>query len=483
MLPVVRHPQRNRVEHGVLTQKTIMAEKVKPRKEGRAKPVASLVPEGFRPESILPERLRFRCDDASWFVGQIVRKTRQGMVDRHGFARLHERVLRRVMSERTLAAVIGFLRDAGIVEQSEYRIGQYSRGYRLGPAWADRKCHRLVLKDPRLTQRVAREVERLEDLHVSRYLPIHHDLNRMHELLTVEREVKRPIAVIPEVATRRRQHTLLWQIEQHRPGRRSITGRWFSPFTGTKRTLRSHFRFDGQPLGGYDIRCAQPAILAVAMGTRLTQFLQCVGTYSNSAAPCSLPVAPLSSPVLSVGLVWRLFSLAPACDSDLGLFSELARSALLYPFLLDCCRRDGVDLTDLEGRGRSKLDMVKVLSLQDVLAKKGVYSSDFERVFCEAFPTVHRAVRWINSRQSPSDGSRNGVHGKLIRALQRLESALVIETVCPVLAPRIPILPLHDCLFGRLSDMGEIKAGFEEVFARCGVWFGLKRDVPIQKVT
>jgi hypothetical protein len=131
---------------------------------------------------------------------------------------------------------------------------------------------------------------------------------------------------------------------------------------------------------------------------------------------------------------------------------------------------------------------VKRLVLRDVLAKRGSYPSSFGTVFASEFPTVYQAVQWINSCSSPSDGcGRSSVHAKLIRILQRMESALVIENACPALLESgIPCVPLHDAVFCRASDANRAETIFLDVFRRSGVRLPVKRktiaDVLLQGV-
>lgn len=445
------------------------------------------VPEGFNARAVLPPRLWYRVDEANFLISTIVKKMYFGKTDREGFARLNRRVLERVVPKRSLSAIIDALLDADIVERDAcYRIGQFSVGYRLATAWRTRPIHWTPAADPRLIERVRRELVFLESLRLARRLPIHDDLDRVQRvLLTVAPAAYDVAASFEDTAVRRRQQTLLSQISRARPGRRSFTGRYFSAFCGCKKVLRPYFRLAGEPLAGVDCCCCQPALLAALLGPQLTRNAQCGGTYTShivaaracpSADVCrGLSLGRDSAGVLSLEYIASVAAGAPTCGRDLGRFTDLTDSANFYEYMYDRARSAGVDLS---GAG-SELSAVKKLTLQEVVAKHGAYPSDFERVFSEAFPTVHRAVRWINSSRSPADGcGRENVHGKLVRILQRLESAVIIEAACPaLLADGVPIVPLHDCLYSRCSDVAAVEEKLCDVFGRCGLRMSVKREI------
>ncbi len=457
-----------------------------------AKPLFYTIPEGFDPRSVLQRYLWHRLDDAMWFVSTVLKKTFNGQTDRYGYVRMNRQIYCRVMSERTATPIVRAIVDAGIMEHDGYRIGEYSRGFRFTSPWLAMPVRQVPVSDPRLIKRVFRELSFLKQLRLARRLPVHDDLDRVQrELLTIDQRADELVASFTDANVRHQQEALLAQLRCGRPGRRSFAGRWYTPFCGCKRAIRPYFQLAGEPLAGYDLRCAQPALTAILLSPQIIQFSQCVGAYVNTlllgaSSPCSgrRPLSLGRDPwsVLDLDYIRSIAAGSPACGSDLGLFAELTRSAEFYGFLLARARSSGVDLGS-NACDRSDLAMVKILILQDVLAKRGSYPSDFERIFKEAFPTVHRAIRWINSHRSPPDGcGREDVHGKLIRILQRMESALAIETVCPLILGRdVPVVPLHDCLYARQSDIALVEQGFEEAFDRCGVRLRLKRDVPFEQ--
>jgi hypothetical protein len=109
-------------------------------------------------------------------------------------------------------------------------------------------------------------------------------------------------------------------------------------------------------------------------------------------------------------------------------------------------------------------DEVKVGFLRDVLAKKGRYPSVVESAFRDAFPSVLRTIRSVNSTD----------HGTLIRMLQKAEAWLVLGQVAPRLLGRVPIVTLHDAIYSRRREVGSVADSFRDAFRDIGVSMGLK---------
>ena len=81
--------------------------------------------------------------------------------------------------------------------------------------------------------------------------------------LTIDPAADTILATLPE-HTRLCQDVLVSRV-RHRefPFSVSSTGRAFNSVTGLKRELRPTLRLGGEPIGGVDIVCAQPALLAL----------------------------------------------------------------------------------------------------------------------------------------------------------------------------------------------------------------------------
>ena len=166
-----------------------------------------------------------------------------------------------------------------------------------------------------------------------------------------------------------------------------------------------------------DIRCAQPALLALEMasGNMSNYPPNCTKTRSTyNILPVVTPALPfLPLPALPAGL--------PRCPgySDLLLsggdsFGSLVLSGRLYEHLME-----------LTGLGR---DAVKLAVLRNVLAKRGRYRSVVEQVFRESFPGVYRFVRQVNrdDHAALSGCCNGGKAGSWLRPLP-----LASRAACP----------------------------------------------------
>lgn len=426
-----------------------------------------MLPADFAPEEILPGKLRKRVDDARWFLHTVLLKVAHGDTDEYGYARLDSRILRRVMSKRAQPAVVRALVDAEVIEPpAPYCAGVKAKGYKPTARTSAQRCVLVEAQDRKLIERIQREGERLQMKQETHWLPIHYQLREIQGGLTIL-----PAAdVILEglAAEARLCQWILAENIRRRFVRFDVksTGRVFNLVTGLKRELRKTLRLEGEPIVGVDIRCAQPALLGALMRASAARN---VPTYKRRARDdCrSSPLGSSSPGVL--GFNCLLSSLLkendpPRLGSDFLRFESAALSGELYADIIDCCRASGVPLPDDPQEARER---VKKLLPRDVIAKKGKYRSPFQVAFRIAHPSVHKFVRWMNRRD----------HGELIRALQRLESYVVIENVAPRLVSRgISIVTLHDAIYCRTDDVPAVVDAFAETFEELGVRLTVKSE-------
>jgi len=411
--------------------------------------VTFTLPASFDPGEFLTGRLMLRADDARWLLSTIVRKTATRDTDVWGCVRLHSDILRRIMDKHSMGDVIRALEHGGAIETYPYCAGVKAKGYRLAKRYLGDRCVRVLAVDPRLLTRLEQERQRLDaEESQSRWKPIHYLLDAEQRRLTIDGAADAIVDTLPE-HTRLCQHVLVTRL-RHREYPFSVgsTGRVFNAVTGLKRELRGALRINGETIGGVDIACAQPALLALEMALTVPpngpKPWATYKHYPAGAPSCALPALPFPSPALAL----------PACTSNgfLRLYASLVLGGQLYEYLME--------LTGLDR------DTVKLAFLRDVLAKKGRYPSVVERAFRGAFPNVYAFIRTVN---------RND-HGELIRRLQRAESWLVIEQVAPRLIGRLPVVTLHDAIYSTLRSLATVEEAFAEVFDAIGFRLALKRE-------
>jgi len=346
-----------------------------------------------------------------------------------------------VLHRNSLADIVKALVCGGAIETARHRSNVQARGYRLAAKYLGDRCVHVSATDPRLIEAIERERHRQhEQDQQTRWLPIHHALQSQQYHVTLTSDADNILDALP-AHTRLCQDVLASNIRRRElPFSVSSTGRVFNGITGLKRELRNALRIDGEHVGHVDIRCAQPALLAMLLLAQYPPYgPKNRETYKHTAVvPLPVLLSPLPTP-------------APSClPADAGVFTEIASSGLLYERLMEST---GLDRETLKRR-----------VLVDVLAKRGGYPSTVEAVFRESFPSVYQIVRRVNRRD----------HGTLIRLLQRAESWLVVETVAPRLLGKVRIVTLHDAIFTALRQVPAVETAFREVFAELGFSMALK---------
>jgi len=391
------------------------------------------LPRSFQPAEFLPLRLLPRADDARWLVSQIVRKIASRDIDPWGLARLHSDVLRRTMYGPTQPAVVEALEAGGAIEVAPYYAGVKAKGYRLSRRFLVDRSVQVPATDPRLIARIEAERERRNaDEQRTRWRPVHYALDEDQQAVTITQDADAILDGLPD-HSRLCQHVLVSRIQRRElPFSVSATGRCFNCITGLKRELRQALRLDGQPMGSVDIRCAQPALLALLIST--TSGWLRLSTYKHYPLPC-YPACPET---------------LPDTDPDVSAFASLACGGSLYDRLM---ADTGLDR-----------DAVKLGLLRDVLAKRGRYPSAVETAFRREFPSVYQFIRRTNRQD----------HGELIRLLQHAESWLVVETIAPKLLGRVRIVTLHDAIFSQRQFIASVADSFRDVFQELGFSMGLK---------
>jgi hypothetical protein len=392
-------------------------------------------------EFLTTPRLQHSADAARWLVSTILRKTANRDTDPWGLVRLDSSILRRIMGRHS-SDVIRAL-EQGAIETAPYCVGVRCKGYRLAKRYLGDRSVRWPAVDPALIDRLEQERQRqdTEDRH-SLWLPIHYALDAEQRRLTIDPAANEILENLPDHC-RLCQDVLVGNIRR-RDLRQSVsaTGRVFNSITGLKRELRTALRIDGESVGGVDIACAQPALLALDM-TQVTPTNGLKGrtTYKHTASLC----LPSQGAVAAV----------PPLPASSGLFASLVFGGRLYELLMQAT---GLDR-----------DRVKLGFLRDVLAKRGRYPSPVENAFRVAFPIVYEYIRAVNRLD----------HAELIRRLQRLEAWLVVEQVAPRLIGRAPCITLHDAIYSTQRSLPTVEEAFQDTFDAIGCRLKLKREAAL----
>jgi hypothetical protein len=223
------------------------------------------LPRTFNSVEFLPPRLMMQADSVRWLISTILRKAAARDTDTWGVVRLDSRILRRIMG-RESSDIIEALERGGAIETTPYYAGVRCKGYRLAERYSADRCITRPAVDRRLIDRLNQERRRQDaEDPLALWLPIHHQLHAEQQRLTIAPEADEILASLP-ADCRLCQDVLVENLRNRKfPFTVSTTGRVFNAITGLKRELRQALRINGKPLGGVDIACAQPALLAFAM--------------------------------------------------------------------------------------------------------------------------------------------------------------------------------------------------------------------------
>ena len=384
------------------------------------------LPETYNPAEFgLPRAL---ADPSRWLVSTIVRKMADRQVDERGLARLSGAILQRVCHRR-YADIVRAL-DKRAIETDSHIAGQRTKGYRLTMRYLSDRHVRVACTDPMLADRIQRERERMDAKKLKQRLPIHEQLDAIQRLLSIDDKADDVVTSL-KPAARLCQDILVGRI---RNGEHSFSvadsGRCFNSITSLARPLRPCLRLDGEPLGCVDIREAQPALLGLMMIQNYPS-----GGWKGCA---TYRVGPGGG--------------GGGVPADVLDFCLLVSAGSFYK-----------SLGEMTGTSRA---YAKKRFLVDVLAKRGGYPSSVEDAFKLRFPSVWGFIQRTNRKD----------HAELIRRLQTAEAELVIHGVAPRLVGRIPVLSLHDALYGRLGDLDAVEQAFKATCDTLGFSMAFKRE-------
>ena len=414
------------------------------------------IPESFDPREFLksPE-LSGRMDDARYFVDLILTKLSREE-DVEGCVHLAGKYLKKIMHQDTYKDVITALRDGGAIERSSYKVGGHSFGYRLTERFAKDKHVRVAVADRRLIRSLLRFYEAHAAKQQALIKPVHATLAQRQEQLSIHGDRAREfLSRNPEFNKFDMQGILIAKIER-RDFHTSVGkyGRVSNNITSLSKKVRRLLHVEGEPLGCCDLSCCQPALLARLYELRGKPL--CSEEQGRKGAQLCNYDSSLGERINYDS------SFGDSENDDFVRYRSLAQRGQLYDFMMG----------EMPGKNISR-EEIKQRFVTDILAKKGQYLSEVEKLFRELFPTVYEFVRATNK-----DGKERS---NLIRELQREESKLVIETVAADLVTRFPgvfFLTLHDAIYSTAEHLPKIKEAFDRAFELTGFPMQLKTLPP-----
>jgi len=394
----------------------------------------------------LPEGLWRYADHARLLVHFIATKRWGREVERWGFARLHSAILRGYIPNAVLGPLKTYLVEARVIQSSPHSAGRYSTGYRIGSGF-DGRPRRVLLTHPQLVRKL-REWRAAycrpgngvpESLIERRGRVLDHmreDLARLHLAKPTE-EVLSDLARIDVDPDHACYICSAIQHGDHAGVKVDAFGyRVHSIVTRTDAEIRPYLRIDGKPLVELDIANSQPLILAIALKSPDTWTTYIAsGQHIGGGGAGSSPVEVLL-PAIPV--------------EELRGFTRLCENGELYEFLM------------AQGEFDDR-EEVKRLLFRDVLFGKPCVNGPMTKVFARHWPACLEFLR---------ETKRAYGHKAVAQALQRLESAIIIDGVCGRLVREHPdthFVTIHDSALAVPDSVAAVRRIMREEFERRGV--------------
>ncbi len=405
------------------------------------------LPSDFNAKDFLPHDLRRHSHNANYFVDSL--RNRMILSGNCEPVTMYSPYLKRMMGDN-YASIVKSLIDGGAVDRSKsYKVGEQSYRYVLNERFIDSQFVSVPVTNKPMRKRIESRKAELAAIQTEWRLPVHESLARSQELnLRIHGHSSRDLlSRVPGRNPYDSQGRLVSRIEE-RDFRLTIgrTGRVYNNITSMLRELRKMLTINGHPLASVDIRCAQPALLGL--------LIQCVtGNFRF----------PKTHNIRGRGSFCPSFPSLPSFCGQSSFSSYLSHvtDGSLYEHIGDRMQ-SGMPRDDLKHR-----------ILVDVFGKRGSYNSIVENAFSEAFPDVHSYIRKVNC-----DGQRPE---NMIRLLQRIESFVVIETVCARLFEvdaNMPVVTLHDAIYATPDRIEFVEEVFDEIFTESGFKLSLAKTLP-----
>lgn len=430
------------------------------------------LPQNDRLDDLLrADGYRFHSDHARLLLHFISIKLWTGDVDDNGYAHLMAAILRKWIQPRAYAALKADLMAAGVIECSPYSAGHFSSGFRIAAAFAGPPI-RYEITYPPLARKLfdwrrdfrtaATDAE--TQAAVARREPLLRHLRESLDRLSLPMSPTELSVFLREQADPGHVQYVGLCIEHHdyEPITVDAFGqRVHSLLSRTSSALRPHLLLDGQPVAEVDLANSQPLLLAMLFFQQHS--LKTSTSTSTPARPRLGPGPFLPGPV-PVPFQYVVHPPRMLCIRGLrreaGEFLAVCEDGKLYDLLAS-------------DAGLSR-DEAKRQLFRDVLFGKPHVQGPVTRAFGRHWPRLLRAIREYKVRHG---------YKAVAQALQRLEAAIVIDTICPRLMremPGVPFLTIHDSALLTAGAAETVRDIMADEFAELGVrpTFRIKRREP-----
>jgi len=420
-------------------------------------PPAIYIPDNAALASVLAGGQGFHPDQAALVLDFICVKKWMNDLDDAGFARLNTLVLRQWIQTRALDAIRGHLGEAGVLETAGHSAGRFGTGYRIIPFY-DGPPRRHVITYPPLvdkltTWRAAYQASgdgpELAAIIERRKALLDHQRDTL-AALSLPGTPAEMVAALAGQADAGHVAYVASCIEHGDHVVPRIDGfgwRLHSLITRTSSRLRPRLLLDGRAVAEVDIGNSQPMLLSILANLPHAQHIKSVRNIMEGlgAGAGSLLFLPAVSPAEAV-------SFLRCCETG-ELYSALAEEA----------ERESRKTDARAQHMRLNRDRAKVALFRDVLFGRAYVNGPVTRAFGRRWPSLLEAIRKLK---------REHGYKALAQALQRLESYIMLDCVCPRVMCELPglrFLTIHDSAM-LVADAAEpVKKIMLDEFIKWGV--------------
>ena len=381
----------------------------------------------------------FRPDHARLLLHFVCLKRWMGDLDGGGFARLNAGILRQWIQPRALGPLKHFLLARGVLVTDHHSAGRRAIGFRLAEAFDGPPVRHTViywpLAEKLVTWRTAYKAAwsgPAAKAVIDRRRPL---LDHLRDSLAALSLPASPAAMVAhlrgQVDAGHVAYVTQCIVNNDHDGISIDPFGWrvHNLITRTSSHLRPLLLLDGQPVAEVDIANSQPLLLAILLART---------TYGGAhnivegTVPPSLPVFPVGG----------------CSGQDARDFLAACESGALYELLA-------------ETAGIQRLQAKREL-FRDVLFGKAHVTGRVTRAFGELWPSLLDVIRVAKIKLG---------YKAVAQALQRLESFIMLDRICPRLLqelPGLPFLTVHDSALMVADEAEAVQAIMLDEFANWG---------------
>jgi hypothetical protein len=444
------------------------------------------VPDSAALRAALARGHGWSLDQARVFLHFVCTNRWMKNVDENGFTRLDSRILRGTwIHPRNFGPLRRFVEEEGILETAPYSVGNFATGFRVAPAF-DGPPRREMIEDPRLARKLGdwRESPRVEEedpelrVVLARRRPLLDHQRSAQYLLSLpplEESVAAALHSLDESSRKDRnlshaeierkrknlkEHVAyVWQVILNRDYDSIIVDpigrRVHSLITRTSSHVRPLLRLDGKPVAEVDVANSQPLLLAALF---LAQEHGSGGSTRRGRRGGGGEGGGVALPLCGTNALYVVPALHMLYQPDeLANYLAVVEAGQLY----DVLAADA-------GINR---DQAKKAMFRDVLFGQPYVNGKVTRAFGRRWPSLLAAIR---------EAKRRFGYKVISHALQRLESTIILDHVCPRLLAELPglsFMTIHDSVLLVAESTEAVRRIMEDEISR----FGARAKVKVKE--